>query len=81
MFDGLISIFWQLVYEICTILCWLMQCIYETFVLFAGVRSVEYQGDDTFLQFSHFYVVRWNGRNWYRIVFCFLYGCSNPQDV
>ena len=49
MFDGLISIFWQLVYEICTILCWLMQCIYETFELFAGVRSVEYQGDETFL--------------------------------
>jgi hypothetical protein len=26
-----------------------MQCIYETFELFAGVRSVEYQGDETFL--------------------------------
>lgn len=49
MFDALFSLLWPLIYNIASFLCWIMQCIYETFELFAGIRSVEYQGDQTSL--------------------------------
>ena len=49
MFDALFFLLWPLIYNLASFLCWIMQCIYETFELFAGIRSVEYQGDQTSL--------------------------------
>ena len=49
MFEGLFIIIWTLLYEACSLLTWLMQCIYETFEVFAGLRMVRYNGEDKFL--------------------------------
>ena len=49
MFEGLFIIIWTLLYEACSLLTWLMQCIYETFEIFAGLRMVRYNGEDKFL--------------------------------
>ena len=49
MFEGLFIIIWTLLYEACSLLTWLMQCIYETFEIFAGLRTVRYNGEDKFL--------------------------------
>ena len=49
MFEGLFIIIWTLLYEACSLLTWLMQCIYETFEIFAGLRRVRYNGEDKFL--------------------------------
>ena len=49
MFEGLFIIIWTLLYEVCSLLTWLMQCIYETFEIFAGLRTVRYNGEDKFL--------------------------------
>ena len=49
MFEGLFIIIWTLLYEACSLLTWLMQCIYETFEVFSGLRMVRYNGEDKFL--------------------------------
>ena len=47
MFDSITDFFWGLIYDICTFLCWIVQCIYETFEIFAGLRYVKLNGEDT----------------------------------
>ena len=49
MFEGLFIIIWTLLYEACSLITWLMQCIYETFEVFSGLRTVRYNGEDKFL--------------------------------
>ena len=45
MFDFI----WEILYNISSLLCEIMQYIYETFEVFAGTRSVQYQEEETFL--------------------------------
>lgn len=49
MFESLFIFIWTILYEACSLLCWIMQCIYEMFEVFAGLRMVQYKGKDTFL--------------------------------
>lgn len=36
-------------YKISSFICWMMQCIYETFEIFAGIRPVKFNGEDAVL--------------------------------
>ena len=36
-------------YSLTSLLCWMMQCIYETFEIFAGIRPVKFNGKEAVL--------------------------------
>ena len=81
MFDFI----WDIFYNISSLLCEIMQYIYETFELFAGTRSVQYQEEETFLInifFNNPAISRlyW-GMATIGIVFCFGFGIFNSSII
>ena len=47
--DWLVELIYEGIYNLTGLICWMMQCIYETFEIFAGIRPVKFNGEDAVL--------------------------------
>ncbi|MBR0306669.1 MAG: hypothetical protein IIX07_07655 [Lachnospiraceae bacterium] len=45
----LTELIYEGLYNVTSFICWMMQCIYETFEIFAGIRPVKFNGQDAVL--------------------------------